>query len=116
MKVVRLAEVPAVSAEVKGAKGVLRQLVIGSADGSPTVSVRVFTVRPGGHTPLHSHPFEHINFVLAGEGALVRPDGTEDRLQTGDFALVLPGEKHQYRNLSAETEFVFVCVVPKAYE
>ena len=34
----------------------------------------------------------------------------------GDFALVLPHEKHQYRNTSPDRAFRMICAVPKEYE
>jgi quercetin dioxygenase-like cupin family protein len=47
---------------------------------------------------------------------LVDEKGEENSLKQGDFALVLPGEKHQYRNASADHPFVMICAVPKQYE
>ncbi len=40
----------------------------------------------------------HINYVIEGSGALVNEKGEEQPLKAGDFALVNPDEKHQYRN------------------
>jgi quercetin dioxygenase-like cupin family protein len=67
------------------------------ADGTPTFSFRVFTIEPGGHTPLHSHPFEHLNYVIDGNGVVVA-EGEEDVLKKGDFVLLLPDETHQSLN------------------
>lgn len=33
-----------------------------------------------------------------------------------DFALVLPDEKHQYRNISEKQNLVIICGVPVEYE
>jgi quercetin dioxygenase-like cupin family protein len=42
---------------------------------------------------------------------------TGDRaLATGDFVLVLPHERHQYRNTSPGSPLVMLCAVPKEYE
>jgi quercetin dioxygenase-like cupin family protein len=57
-----------------------------------------------------------MNYIIEGEGALVDVDGNENPLKTGDFALVHPNEKHQYRNKSANKPFVMICGVPKQYE
>jgi uncharacterized cupin superfamily protein len=46
------------------------------------------------------HPFEHLNYILEGSGVLVTETGEERPVKKGDFALVLPNEKHQYRNTS----------------
>jgi quercetin dioxygenase-like cupin family protein len=99
-----------------GAAGVSKQIPIAAADGSPVFSFRVFTIEPGGHTPFHSHPFEHLNYVISGCGALVQENGQELALKAGDFALVLPDEKHQYRNASSGEPFIMICAVPKQYE
>jgi quercetin dioxygenase-like cupin family protein len=114
MKIIQLSEVPKARVEMEGVVGAHRQVPIGKADGSPTFSLRVFTVEPGGNTPHHAHPFEHVNYVLEGDGELLSPEGPR-KIRRGDYILVLPGEKHQYRNTSA-TPLVFMCVVPKEYE
>ncbi|MCP4145220.1 MAG: cupin domain-containing protein [bacterium] len=115
MLIKKLNEVTKEKVNMDGAVGALKQLVIGSADGAPAFSFRVFTVEPGGHTPRHSHPFEHLNYVLSGNGELVDPDGNGIAVTTGDFAIILPDELHQFRNNSNE-DFVFICAVDKAYE
>ena len=61
MKTVSLSDVEKIKVNMEGAEGAWRQLPIGSADGAPNFSLRVFTVDPGGHTPYHQHPYEHVN-------------------------------------------------------
>ena len=39
-----------------------------------------------------------MNFIIEGSGALVNEAGEETPLKAGDFALVNPDDKHQYRN------------------
>ncbi len=116
MKIVSLEAVPARPVAMPGAAGVSRCVPIGKADGAPHMSVRVFTLEPGGHTPFHAHPWEHTNFIVAGTGELIDAEGRAHPLKAGDFALVLPGEKHQYRNTSPSQAFVMLCAVPKDYE
>jgi quercetin dioxygenase-like cupin family protein len=116
MKIVNLSDVPKRHVDMEGAAQTSKQLVIGSRDGSPNFSFRVFTVAPGGHTPYHTHATEHINYVISGSGALVDANGAEHPLRQGDFALVLPEEKHQYRNASPDADLVMICAVPKEYE
>ena len=101
--------------DMEGARGVQKQVPISKADGTPNFSFRVFTVEPGGHTPHHNHPFEHLNYVIEGHGTLVGEVG-EHEIKKGDFALVLPGETHQYRNTSTSEPLVLICAVPKEYE
>ena len=115
MKTVSLSDVEKIKVNMEGAEGAWRQLPIGSADGAPNFSLRVFTVDPGGHTPYHQHPYEHVNYVIEGIGCLVNEKGEEKPLKAGDFALVNPDEKHQYRN-KGDVPFKMICGVPKEFE
>lgn len=116
MKIVSLNKVEKKKVLMEGASGAWKQLPLGSADGTPVYSLRVFTVEPGGHTPFHNHPYEHMNFVIEGEGVLADENGNEYPLRSGDFALVNPDEKHQYRNSSASKNFKMICGVPRDFE
>jgi quercetin dioxygenase-like cupin family protein len=115
MYITRLDSVAKITPTLEGAKGVHKQIPLSRKDGVPTFSFRVFTVEPGGHTPFHHHEFEHMNYVIGGEGTLVGED-REHSLREGDFALVLAGEKHQYRNSSDGQALIMICAVPKEYE
>ena len=101
--------------EMEGAKGVYKQIPLSAKDGVPAFSFRVFTIEPGGYTPFHHHNYEHMNYVINGEGILVAED-RQHELREGDFALILPGEKHQFRNSSESQNLVIICAVPKEYE
>ena len=57
----------------------------------------------------------HMNYVIEGSGALVNEKGEEQPLKAGDFALVDPSEKHQYRN-KGDVPFKMICGVPKEFE
>jgi quercetin dioxygenase-like cupin family protein len=116
MKITRIEDVEKTRMTMEGAKDVWKQVPISKADGTPNVSIRVFTIMPGGHTPYHTHPFEHLNYVIDGEGAVVTETGEELPIRKGDFALMLPNEKHQYKNTSAQEPMVMICGVPKEYE
>jgi len=116
MKVVHLRDVAKAPAAMEGARGALKQVPLSRDDGAPNFSFRVFTLEPGGHTPYHRHESEHLNYVIEGRGVLVDESGTERELEAGSFAMVLPNEKHQYRNRSADRPFVMICAVPKEYE
>jgi hypothetical protein len=56
-----------------------------------------------------------MNYVIEGSGALVNEEGEETPLKAGDFALVDPDEKHQYRN-KGDVPFKLICGVPKEFE
>ena len=115
MHITNLEQVKKTVPSMEGARGIYKQIPISKADGTPAFSFRVFTIEPGGNTPLHKHPFEHMNYVIEGKGAVISDSGKRE-LKQGDFILVLPGETHQYRNESASGPLVIICAVPKEYE
>jgi len=101
--------------DMAGAKGIYKQIPISRENGTPTFSFRVFTIEPRGHTPLHNHPFKHLNYIIEGNGKVIA-DNLEHDLKKGDFVMVQPGETHQYRNTSSSNPLVMICAVPKEYE
>lgn len=116
MKVINISEVQKKNVNMEGVKNVLKQIPIEKADGTPNMSLRVFTVEPNGHTPYHNHAYEQLNYIIDGEGILINESGEEKPLKKGDFALVLPNEMHQYKNKLSDKPFVFICGVPKEFE
>lgn len=114
MKITNLQKCDSTAVHMDGAKGASRQLPIGKADGAPNFSIRVFTLEPGGHTPHHVHESEHLNYIISGRGEVMEGD-TPRPINTGDFVLVAPQEKHQYRNTSSEP-LIFMCMVPSLFE
>ncbi len=116
MKITSLDAVKRTKANFPGAKDVYKQLPISKEDGSPIFSFRVFTIEPNGHTPFHRHHFEHLNYIISGHGTIVDESGEEREVKKGDFALILPDEKHQYRNGSESDPLIMICAVPKEYE
>jgi quercetin dioxygenase-like cupin family protein len=115
MKVIALDQVEKNEVRMEGSSGAWKQLPLGNQDGAPVYAYRVFTLEPGGFTPYHQHPFEHMNYIIEGTGALVNAEGEEQPLTAGDFALVNPNEKHQYRN-KGDRPFKMICGVPKEFE
>lgn len=115
MRINQLNKVEKTVPKMEGAEGIFKQVPLSRADGVPTMSFRVFTITPGGHTPWHQHPFEHMNYFIKGAGVLVSRDG-ERQVKEGDFALVLPDEMHQFKNPSQTQDMVFICAVPKEFE
>lgn len=116
MKTISLANVEKKKVNMEGAEKAWKQMPLSTEDGVPMYSLRVFTVDAGGHTPYHQHPYEHMNYVIEGEGEIVDENGDKRPVKAGDFALVNPNEKHQYRNTSFEKPFVMICGVPKEFE
>jgi quercetin dioxygenase-like cupin family protein len=95
----------------KGIEGVSMKVVISDLDGAPNFVMRVFEIEAGGHTPYHTHDWEHEIFVLEGAG-VVRQGKQEYHLKKDSFALIVPGEEHQFVN-KGDGVFRFICVVPK---
>jgi quercetin dioxygenase-like cupin family protein len=115
MHITQLDKVEKTVPQMAGARDIFKQIPLSRADGVPTFSFRVFTVKPGGYTPFHQHTFEHMNYIIEGQGVMVAPD-REEPIKKGDFALVLPNEMHQFKNVSATQDLVFICAVPREYE
>ena len=97
---------------MEGAAGCQMRRLLGPEDGTPTFAMRQFEVAPGGHTPRHSHPYEHEVFVLEGEGVVLEGE-REHRLRPGDVVFVVPGEIHQFRNTGA-VPLKFLCLIPNS--
>jgi quercetin dioxygenase-like cupin family protein len=92
-------------------KGVNMRVAAGPDQGAPNFTMRVFTVSPGGHTPLHTHPYEHEIFFHDGDGE-VEYEGKTCPVSAGYVSYVPPGAKHQIRNTGSK-DLIFICVVPK---
>ena len=56
-----------------------------------------------------------MKYLILDQGALVNENGEEISLKAGDFTLVNPDEKHQYRN-KGDQPFKMICGVPKEFE
>ena len=109
-KVCHYSEVPA---EIFGdeAPGVIIRWVIDEEkDGAPIYALRVIEVAPGGHTPDHTHPFEHENFIMEGQGR-VQIEGKWFEVTVGDIVFVPPNTQHTYVNTGDEP-FKFLCGIP----
>ena len=115
MLIKKIIDVPSVKVDMEGAKDVKIRVMYGPRDGAPTFAMRVFELDKGGHTPYHEHPFEHEVLVLQGRIALVTTEG-EIPITVGDTAMVLPGEVHQFRNLSDKEPASMICMVPVEYQ
>jgi quercetin dioxygenase-like cupin family protein len=116
MKITNLDMIKKAALQMEGAKAVFKQIPISKNDGSPNFSFRAFTIKKNGHTPYHQHPFEHLNYVIEGEGAIVNKSGEKHAIRQGDFAFIQPDEKHQFRNTSETNPLVIICAVPVEHE
>jgi len=110
MKLKHYSEVELEKVEVDGAKGAHIRWLISEKDGAPNFATRMFEVDPEGFTPYHTHSWEHENFILEGEGALVTEDGDKPFKQ-GDIIYVPSMFKHSYKNTGTSV-LKFLCVIP----
>jgi quercetin dioxygenase-like cupin family protein len=109
MKVFHYQSVEAKTADEGALKLKVRWLITKEM-GAPNFAMRLFEMEPKGHSPFHSHPWEHEVFILEGEGLLVS-DEEEKKFRAGDVVFVLPNEKHQFKN-SGDKTLKFLCLVP----
>jgi len=82
--------------------------------GAPNFAMRLFEMKPEGHSPFHNHSWEHEVFILEGEGIVVS-EGGEKKFRPGDAIFIPPNEKHQFKNNGAKT-VKFLCLVPHKQE
>ena len=99
--------------DLEGAEKVEKEVLLGSDEGVENFAMRRFTLDKGGHTPYHSHDWEHEVYVLKGEGKIKTKDG-DKKLSRDDAVYVPSGEKHQF--VSGNEGMTFLCLVPKRGE
>lgn len=110
MKTKQYTEVKATHFESDEAKGIAARVVIGKKDGANNFCMRVFEISAGGHTPKHSHDWEHEMFIHSGEGEFYG-NGRWNPVKSGHFIFVPGNEEHQIRNPSKGL-LVVVCLIP----
>jgi quercetin dioxygenase-like cupin family protein len=108
-------QVPQVPVAMEGAENVKVQVMLGPADHAPSTAMRIFELAPNGHTPYHTHAFEHEVMILTGSIAVITPGG-DIPVKPGDVVLVMPNEMHQFKNCSDTQIAKFMCLVPVAYQ
>ena len=111
MKIKRDSEIDGASVEMDGAKDVTMRILIGPDDGSLNILMRLFSIAPGGHTPYHTHDYEHLVKVQTGKGVVIDKDGNKHDLSPGQNVFVEPNEKHQFANPFSEP-FELTCTIP----
>ncbi len=114
MKITNISEVPSENVEMDGVKNCRYRVALSARDGELSMAMRFFEVGPGGHTPLHRHPYEHEIFVLEGAGTVWR-DGREVALKPGDVLFIPADEQHQFKN-AGNQPFKFMCLIPSKFQ
>ena len=107
-------DIEEIRVEMDGVIGVTKKVPIGTNEGWADHTMRVFKMKPGGHTPKHQHDWEHINHIVSGKGILMI-DGVEFEVSAKDYAFVPPNTEHQFSNPYDE-DFEFICIVPNRGE
>ncbi len=110
MHMVNVAQSDLFAVEVEGARGVRMQWLLDQRHGADNFAMRRFVVEPGGHTPRHTHPWEHEVFIIRGVGEVVHADGVST-FGPDTAILIAPEEEHQFRNTGVEP-LEFLCLVP----
>lgn len=95
--------------QMDGAHGASMAMMVGREDGAPNFALRQFRVEAGGHTPRHSHDYEHEVVILEGGGTVLL-EGEERPIGPGDVLLVPPDEEHQFK--ASGEGLRFLCLVP----
>ncbi|MCB7129964.1 MAG: cupin domain-containing protein [Candidatus Brocadiales bacterium] len=95
---------------IEGAREVKIRWMINEDKGADNFVMRHFEIDPNGHTPMHTHAWEHEIFVLSGEGAVVNGEG-EKALKEGDVVFIPKGERHQFKN-AGKSAFTLLCMIP----
>jgi quercetin dioxygenase-like cupin family protein len=110
MKVICCEQIEAAAVESEGAVNCRMRCLIGPDDAAPSFSMRQFELAPGGHTPKHSHAYEHEVFVLEGSGVAMEGD-REHAIERGNAVYGPPNQLHQFRNTGAGP-LKFLCLIP----
>ncbi len=110
MKVAGIETHEQTAVQMEGATRTMMRMLIGPGDEAHNFHMRHFEIAPGGHTPHHSHDFEHELLVLSGSGVANSEQG-ERPIKAGDVIFVLPNEKHQFVNTGRES-LTFICLIP----
>lgn len=114
MPVIKYDSIRFAPVEMDGVKDASKAVVIGKSEGWTDHTLRVFTLKPGGFTPRHSHDWEHFNHVIRGKGRLTLGAEVYELIEK-DFAVVPGNTEHQFENPYDE-DFQFICIVPNRGE
>ena len=115
MLIKKVKDVPAEKVQMEGTKDVSVRVLFGPKDAAPTFAMRVFELAKAGHTPYHSHPYEHEVLILKGEVAVVTEKGPIN-LNTSHTLMVSPNEMHQFKNLSKTNTAEILCIIPVQFQ
>ena len=110
MKHVHYTDVKLEEPTEQGVKDVKLRQLISNKDGAENFAMRLFEIKPGGHTPLHQHDWEHEVFILDGNGT-AKNKTSEEKFKEGDVFFIPSLEWHQFVNTSQGT-LKLLCLIP----
>ncbi|UCE95395.1 MAG: cupin domain-containing protein [Candidatus Bathyarchaeota archaeon] len=93
-----------------GAEGTKIRWLITKEDGAAHFAMRYFEMAPKGHSPNHSHEWEHEVFILDGE-CLVVCGSQRIKVGPGYAVFIPPNTIHHFRNEGTK-DLKFLCLVP----
>ncbi|MEA1964228.1 MAG: cupin domain-containing protein [Candidatus Aerophobetes bacterium] len=112
MKINQNSKIKEIEVTEEGAKDVRKKVLVGSDDGSKNIIMRYFTILPEGHSPKHTHNYEHLVKIERGKGIVIGKDGSKAEVSEGHSIFVEANEPHQFQNPFKEN-FEFICIIPK---
>lgn len=92
-------------------KNAVMKAIISPKEGWEGHVMRIMELEEDGYTPRHSHPWQHINYMIEGEGIL-HLDGKDYEVEAGSYAYVPANKIHQFSN-RGKGKFRFICIVPE---
>ena len=102
-------DVQANPVSMPGVEGVRMALMVGREHGAPNFALRAFSVSAHGHSPKHSHDYEHEVYIVEGGGEVLL-EGQYRPIRQGDVIYVPADHEHQFR--AGEGGMRFLCLVP----
>ncbi len=94
---------------MEGTQGLTMSVMVGQSDNAPNFAMRHILVEPGGHSPRHSHDYEHEVYIVKGKGTVLL-QGKDQPIRTGDVVYVPADHEHQFR--AGDQGLSFLCLVP----
>lgn len=110
MKHVHYKDIELEEPDEKGIKDVKIRWLVGKKDGAKNFAMRLFDIKPDGHTPLHQHDWEHEVFILEGNGEMQNKENKEP-FKEGDVFFIPSMEWHQFINTGEKT-LKILCMIP----
>ena len=110
MYVKKRSEINKIKLEADTIKNVEKQVLIGCAQGWDNHVMRMFTLGQEGFSPKHSHSWDHMVYIVKGEGVIFI-DGVNYPVSGDSVAFIPGGKEHQFKQ-KGKDELVFMCIVP----